>query len=293
MKLRFLYLIIVAALSVILFSTCCNEEIEIPDDTPLPTLRIVQLCDPHLGFGSIHNDAANLEKVVAQINDLKPDLVLIAGDMVHEPNSELAISTFKNVIARIQSPVLLAPGNHDLCDEPFNYFSMEGLERFRKNFGADYSKVESKGRCIISANSHLWWTEAPQELVTAQDNWLKYTLQKAKSKAQAVILLTHVPLFISSVDEEDSRSNIPKTKREELLNLCEDYGVIVWLAGHAHRTLRNDYQGIAFLNGETISFNVDGEQYGFRLLTLFSDNSFEWELIPFPYLLPPLTKINS
>jgi predicted MPP superfamily phosphohydrolase len=245
-----------------------------------PILRIVQLCDPQLGFGGFNNDVVNLEKAVMLINELAPDMVLIAGDMVHEPINEQSISTFLNIITHIESPVLLAPGNHDMCDAPWDHFSMEGLERYYKFYGNDYSKIECKGYCIISANSHLWWTETPQELVKLHDNWLIYELQNAKNNKQPVILLTHIPLFVSSVDENDGYSNIPKTKRKELLNLCEENGVILWLAGHTHTTFRNELRGITFLNGETTSHPFDNRPLGFRLLTLFSDNNFEWEFFP-------------
>jgi len=273
---KFLYTTIFVILTSILFSTCCNKE----PDVIVPILRIVQLCDPQLGFGDFNNDVLNLEKAVNLINDLDPDIVLIAGDMVHQPVNEQDIFTFKNIITHIKSPVLLASGNHDLCDAPFNYFSMEGLDRFRKYFGDDYSKIECKGYCIISANSHLWWAETPKEIVELHDKWLIDKLQKAKNEEQPVILLTHIPPYISSVDEDDEYSNIPQKKRKEFLNLCEDNGVILWLAGHTHTTFRNDYKGIALLNGETTSRNFDNYPLGFRLLTLFSPNNFEWEFIP-------------
>jgi len=244
-----------------------------------PILRIVQLCDPQLGFGVFNNDVENLEKAVSLINDLELDIVLLAGDMVHSFTNEQDVFMFKNIMTHVASPILLTPGNHDMCDAPFNYFTMEGLERFRKYFGDDRSKIECKGYCIISANSHLWWTEVPQELVDIHDNWLINTLQQSKNNEQPVILLTHIPPFISFVDENDGYSNIPKVKRKELLKLCEDKGVILWLSGHTHTTFQNDYKGIALLNGETTSHNFDNRPLGFRLLTLFSPSNFEWKFI--------------
>ena len=273
-KIYFFYGRIIIMMSVILFSACRKGVIEVTEVTEVTKpLRIVQLCDPQLGFGGFDHDVANLEKAVTLINDLKPDMVLIAGDMVNDHSDEQAIATFKDIIAHIKYPILLTPGNHDID------FTMEGLERYHKYFGDDYGKTECNGYCIISVNSLLWWTKAPQELVECHDNWLINTLQQAKKEEQPIILLAHIPLFISSVDENDDYFNLPKTKRQEIFNLCEDNGVFLYLAGHTHTTFRNEYKGIAFLNGETTSLNFDNCPFGFRLLTIYSPNNFEWEFI--------------
>jgi Icc-related predicted phosphoesterase len=123
------------------------------------------------------------------------------------------------------------------------------------------------------------WREAPQEERQRHDQLLREALQKAKRKNQPVILLTHVPPFLASVDEPDEYFNAPKTRREELLQLCEENGVIIWFAGHTHKTSSRNYKNIAILNGENTSQNFDGHPAGFRLLTLRPDSSFDWEFI--------------
>ena len=57
------------------------------DDLPesLKGLRIVQLSDIHLGSWA---NNAPMEKAVAIVNDLKPDLVLFTGDMVNYSSNE-------------------------------------------------------------------------------------------------------------------------------------------------------------------------------------------------------------
>ena len=54
-------------------------------------------------------------------------------------------------------------------------------------------------------------------------------------KFREVIVFMHIPPFISSPDEEDLYSNLPKATRLMLLNEFADAGVKFVFAGHYHR----------------------------------------------------------
>ena len=280
MKQLFASFVSIPVLCMALFFTSCKEKEEVSTTGIYPSaLRIVQLCDPQLGYGEggFDGDVANLEKAVMQINELTPDMVIITGDMVNDNNiEEETISTFHHVIAHIKAPVLLTPGNNDIPS-----VTTAGLQYYRDHFGNDFRVVECKGRCIISANSQLWWKEnAPQEEVSFQDYLLLKTLRTAKNREQPVVMVTHIPPFNSSAEEDDDYFNLPKSKRKEALDLCKENNVFLWLAGHTHTTSKRNYGPITILNGETTSRNFDGRPLGFRLLTIFPDNRFDWEFIP-------------
>ena len=245
----------------------------------IPELRIVQLCDPQLGFGQdgFDADVMRLEKAVQKINELAPDMVVVAGDMVNNGNDDEAIHIFKQIIAQVKAPILLAAGNHDL-PEPV---TAAGIRRYHALYGEDYQAVECKGRCIIAVNT-LLWREAPPEASSRHELFLRETLQKAKKKKQAVILLSHVPPFVSSVDEPYEYYNLPESKRKDILRLCNENGVLIWLAGHTHTTSRRSYEHITILNGETTGRNFDNRPAGFRLLTIHPDQSFDWEFVALP-----------
>ncbi|GHT47107.1 hypothetical protein FACS189454_09210 [Planctomycetales bacterium] len=248
-------------------------------DRSLRKITLAQLCDPQLGFGKdgFDADVARLKQEIEMVNELQPDVVLFAGDMVNDIADEKAVKTFLKLIAEIKPPVMLTAGNHDLHDPVTD----EGLKRYRDYFGQDFSTRECKGYLIISANSQLWWRAAPQEEQDRHEKLLRDALQSAKKKEQPVILLTHIPPFVKSIDEEDEYFNLPKPKRTELLQLCESSGVLLWLAGHTHLTAKRNYNDIAILNGETTSQNFDKRPFGFRLLTIYPDNKpdnkFDWE----------------
>ncbi len=242
----------------------------------LPVLRIAHLCDPQLGFGGTDydGDVARLKTVVRQINELAPDIVVIAGDFVDDVKNDEGVATFKEIIAKIKVPVLLAPGNHDLPDPVTD----AGLQRYRSRYGDDFKVVECKGRCIIVANAQMW-RQAPEEESTRHERLLLDALENAKTKKQPVLILTHIPPYVTSVDEKDDYHNVPQAKREDILRLFNENGVIFWLAGHTHKTAQRNYQQITLLNGETTSRNFDGHPFGFRLLTIKPDQSFDWDFV--------------
>jgi DNA repair exonuclease SbcCD nuclease subunit len=265
----------VAAMAVFIFLVCLNV---CADDKIAPSglLRIVQLCDPQLGFGkdSFDSDVKRFEQAVKQANELLPDLVLIAGDMVNSVN-EKSVSAFKKTLVKIQPPVILTAGNHDLPDP----VTEANLKYYRETFGNDFVVYECQGRLIISANSQLW-RKAPKEETEKQEQKLRDTLKNAKEKNLPVILMTHIPPFDNNPNEKDEYFNLPQEKRMELLTLAKDNGVFLWLSGHTHKTKRREYNGITILNGETTSQNFDKRPFGFRLLTVQPNNQWEWDFQP-------------
>jgi DNA repair exonuclease SbcCD nuclease subunit len=253
------------------WNICADDNVE-----QSSLLRIAQLCDPQLGFGKdgFDADVERFEQEVKQVNELSPDLVLIAGDMVNSVN-EKSVSAFKKTLAKIQSPVILTAGNHDLPDP----VTEENLNRYRETFGEDFVVRECKGYLIISANSQLW-RKAPKEETENQEQKLQETLKSAKEKNLSVILMTHIPPFDNTPDEKDEYFNLPQKKRMELLTLVKENGGFLWLSGHTHKTKRREYNGIVILNGETTSQNSDKRPFGFRLLTVRPNNQFEWDFQP-------------
>ena len=84
----------------------------------------IQITDPQFGMFESNNgfekETALYEKAVSEINGLKPDFVVITGDLVNDPKSQAQIAEFKRITAQINSdiPVYLTPGNHDVGQEP-------------------------------------------------------------------------------------------------------------------------------------------------------------------------------
>ncbi|MXO60679.1 phosphohydrolase [Altererythrobacter salegens] len=94
-----------------------------PADAPL---TIALLSDIHVAGPDMPPE--RLERIVAKVNALKPDLVLIAGDLVSEKRTATHIYTPQEVVAplgALRAPlgVFVVPGNHD------HWFDLPALSR--------------------------------------------------------------------------------------------------------------------------------------------------------------------
>lgn len=75
--------------------------------------RIVQLSDLHVGTNG--SDVAYIEKLVAKVNALQPDLIVFTGDLVNASPSEL--DSCAGILSLLYAPdgVFSVLGNHDYC----------------------------------------------------------------------------------------------------------------------------------------------------------------------------------
>jgi predicted phosphodiesterase len=218
----------------------------------------VQMCDTQLGMGGYEHDVKTFGQAVRQINAATPDFVLICGDLVQKAKAK-AWGDFKRIRAGFQLPCYCAAGNHDVE----NKATAETLNRYRETIGPDYYTVDHKGFTFVVANTQLW--KAPLEGESEKhDAWFREVLAIAKKKGSPVVVVVHYPLYLADPDEKEEYFNLPVAKRKEILNLCEENGVVAFLAGHTHKLIVNDYKGIQLVNGETTSKNFDKRPMGYR-----------------------------
>ncbi|MFK7851779.1 MAG: metallophosphoesterase [Akkermansiaceae bacterium] len=218
----------------------------------------VQMCDTQLGMGGYEHDVKMFKLAVAKINHLKPDFVVICGDLVGKANDK-SFADFNTIRGGFNVPCHCAAGNHDVENKP----TAESLRKYREKIGDDYYSFQHKGFTFVVANTQLWKAPLAGES-EKHDTWFKETLEKAKSEESPVIVVVHFPFFTKDPDEKDHYFNLPLEKRKELLALCEKSNVVAILGGHTHKFTENEYKGMKLVNGETTSKNFDGRPMGFR-----------------------------
>ncbi len=236
------------------------------DEQPSTSFQFVQICDTQLGFGTVsyETDVASLRQAVQQINAMKPDFVVICGDLVNKPEPK-AFADFKDLRAQFTVPCHCAPGNHDI-GHPLN---TSLLANYRKTIGKDYFQFKNKGCTFVIVNTQLW--KSPVDPETAQqDTWFVKTLDEAKRRNSPVFVVGHHPLFLKSADEPEEYFNIPLERRTQLLAMFRDHGVVAMLTGHTHKLVTNTQHGIQFVSGETTCNNFDKRPLGFRVWTVDS-----------------------
>jgi len=101
---------------------------------PLKQLHVVMVSDIHLGT-IVHNDT--LTKMVQTVNDLKPDLILLAGDMFEEKVDTSEKQQVSDNFRKLSAPygVFGVLGNHEYiggnADETIKYLSASGVTVLR------------------------------------------------------------------------------------------------------------------------------------------------------------------
>jgi uncharacterized protein len=98
-----------------------RADLTLPGMAPDATLRVVLLSDIHIG--TLAMDADRLGRIVAQVNALQPDLVLIAGDFIYGADPHGAAKLGEPMVAplsrlRARYGVAAVLGNHDVATGP-------------------------------------------------------------------------------------------------------------------------------------------------------------------------------
>lgn len=256
-----------------------DEAVKTATDTP-EQFTFVQMCDTQLGMGGYEHDVKTFELAVKQINTLAPDFVLICGDLVSKANDS-SFADFNRIKSGFKIPCHCAAGNHDVGNEP----TLASLDYYRKTIGKDYYVLEHKGYTFLVANTQLWKAPVTGES-EKHDTWFKASLKSAKKKGRPVVVVTHYPLFVKNADEKENYYNIAPAKRKELLALFKANGVVAMLAGHTHKLVVNDYEGIQMVNGETTSRNFDKRPLGFRLWTAEEDGKLSHKFMKLDGQIP-------
>lgn len=117
------------------------------------TIQIAHIGDIH--FGGVA-DIQVVEALERALPDLRPDAVVIAGDLSQRArHGEFQRGRAFTNLARETAPVLVIPGNHDVqwWRRPFIPFSKEAVyQKYRRYFGADLTPtITIPGGAVIAS----------------------------------------------------------------------------------------------------------------------------------------------
>ncbi len=173
---------------------------------PLRRLHVVMVSDIHLGE-IIHN--GRLIKMVNMINELQPDIVLLAGDVIDEDIGPFVEQNMKDTFRRLNPKlgIFAVPGNHEYigghADEAVRWLEKSGIRVLRD----DYVRV---------ANSFyvVGRDDRARDRMGAGPRRDLADVLKGLDKKYSVILLDHQPVRL-----EEAQQN----------------GIDIQLSGHTHR----------------------------------------------------------
>jgi Icc-related predicted phosphoesterase len=161
-------------------------------------LSVVQLSDLHLGRPDAAAEIeARLARILDQVNELRPDLVIVTGDLAEQGHAEALEARAAAALRRLEAPVLVIVGNHDYghfpkvsrpseADYGYYFFArwFHGLRRFAVHVGEwDFVGFDS-GPSIFSP---LVRTRGVDDDTLA---WLAARIDAAR---RGVVLFSHAP----------------------------------------------------------------------------------------------------
>lgn len=163
-------------------------------------MKIAQISDLHvvaegktLGVASM---AENLEKVVAHINGLRPDLVLVSGD-ISDTGTLADVRRAADILAGLEAPYYVTPGNHDAREalhQGMPPAALPAQEVGHLSYAINLPKLR-----ILALDSSD--PDAPNgRICTVRAAWLAKEL--ASSSEPTLIFMHHPPMKFS-VDETD------------------------------------------------------------------------------------------
>lgn len=169
------------------------------------TITFAVLADPQFGMYSKDKDflqeEANLNFVVTNLNRLRPDFVVVCGDLTDRTGDEEEITAYKQTMRRLDPtiPIYNVPGNHDVGNLP----SPSTLANYRAAYGPDYYTFHY-GRVlgIVLDSSLIASSDRAPDEAAKQDAWLRNILSHANSNQQ-ILVFQHIPYFLKEARERD------------------------------------------------------------------------------------------
>lgn len=191
----------------------------------MQNIKIAVITDLHFSYNDIdvpqrgmgrHADLLLLRIIRKLNNQIHPDIVLLAGDIIDIDfkAKELYIS-LKEILKGLDSQYIIIPGNHD------------SREKFYNVFKAPPTFLDVKGFRIISFDD----PELPGFNAVRVPNSLSRMQNCAMNFEGPIISLQHVPLIESS--KNPCREHY--TNADEIIAIIRDINGGITISGHAHK----------------------------------------------------------
>jgi Icc protein len=206
-----------------------------------PASALVQLSDPHIG--AVWDDvdpAARLEATVAAVRQLRPQphAVLLSGDLA-ENATDAEYSRLRGLLAPLDAPLCVLPGNHDDRAALRRHFDLDGAGDEPIQYD-----LEVGGIRLVVMDTKRNGSDAG-ELGAERLAWLDSALA-AKPKTTTVVAMHHPPL-VTGIPPMDA-IGLPAADRAGLEAVVGAHPQVhLLVGGHVHRAIAGEFAGRAVL----------------------------------------------
>lgn len=224
----------------------------------------VQISDTHImEKGKNVQREAWLKEAIREINKLKPDFVVVTGDLV-ESAAEKAYQNYVSIMSELDVPLYNVIGNHDdnSAANPSDYANL-----YKKYISPQtYYSFDWKGYHFVILDSvkptiHSGTFHVPEDQIT----WLKKDLVEAGNKN--IVMFSHHPPAGGRTDVDD---------HDDLKAIIRNHNVKAFYSAHRHGKPLEEYiGGVYYVNtGAVSSFPLGGSKLGYRLNIMDGDQLY-------------------
>ncbi|WP_174733611.1 metallophosphoesterase [Mesobacillus harenae] len=178
-----------------------SYDIEVEKQAQQQELKVLMVSDLHLGpiVGEKH-----LERLVAIVDNEKPDIVLIPGDIIENSIEPFIKNDMGKILAKVSAPlgVYAVPGNHDYYGDDLLKMAAE-VEKSGVRLLMDETSMVQNSFYLVGRNDKT----DPQRAEVSE-------LVEGLDQTKPLIMLDHQPFE---------------------LEVAEENGIDVVLSGHTHR----------------------------------------------------------
>ncbi len=182
---------------------------------------------------------ADINGLREEMGPLAPRFALHLGDLIHPvpsmPAYAQAANDFHDIVAGLDIPLYVLPGNHDVGDKPVGWAPAgvvreAFLTQWEEHFGHQYQAFDHQEIHFILLNAQIINSGLKRE--SEQRAWLEMELKSHANRR--IFLCLHYPPFLCFPDEGEHYDNLAEPGRTWILNLIETYRVEALFAGHVH-----------------------------------------------------------
>ena len=197
---------------------------------------LVQLSDIHVGS---QFQESVFSKVIEEINEIKPDAILITGDLTNEG----LISEYekcKKLISKLAcKKIFTISGNHD--------YRNSGYLVFKKFF--PFETINELGEDVVLVTVGTARPDRNEgEVGYRQNLWLERTMKKFQNKIKILAMHHHL---VGIPDTGSDRVTV--IDAGDVLRTILDTHVDLVLCGHKHRPWIWNFKGLSIVNAGTAS----------------------------------------